>query len=61
MEDPCRIQLDQCGEHNANRHDSDQSKYLKHVQIVAVADTVTVAPQQSTSQLRRNLQFAETS
>jgi hypothetical protein len=54
MEGPDWIQLDRCGEHNANSHDDDQSKYLKHEQIVAVADAVTVAPQQSASQLWRN-------
>ncbi len=59
IEGPDWIQLDRCGEHNANSHDDDQSKYVKHEQIVAVADAVTVAPQQSASQLRCNLQLAE--
>jgi hypothetical protein len=59
MEDPGCIQLDRCGEHNANIHDEDQSKYLKHEQIVAVSDAVTVAQQQSAAQLLRNLQLAE--
>ncbi len=62
MEGPDWIQLeslDRCGEHNVNSHDDDKSKFLKHEQIVAVADAVTVAPQQSASQLRRNLQLAE--
>ena len=58
-EGPDWMQLERCGEHNANSHDDDHSKYLKHEQIVAVADAVTVAPQQSASQLRRNLQLAE--
>jgi hypothetical protein len=33
--------------------------FSKHEQIVVVADAVTVAPQQSAPQLRRNLQLAE--
>jgi hypothetical protein len=50
MEGPGWIQLDRCGEQkNANSHDDDKSKYLKHDQIVAVADALTVAPQQSAS------------
>jgi hypothetical protein len=61
MRGPDWIQLDRCGEHNPNSHDDDQSKYLKHGQIVAVVDAVTVAPQQSASQLRRNLQLSERS
>jgi hypothetical protein len=48
------MQLDRCCDHNANSHDDDQSKYLKHEQIVAVADAVTVAPQLSAAQFRRN-------
>jgi hypothetical protein len=59
MEGPDWIQLDRCGEHNANSYDDDQSKYLKYEQIDAVADAVTVALQQSASKLRRNLQLAE--
>jgi hypothetical protein len=59
MEGPDWMQLERCGEHNANSHDDDQSKFLKHEQIVAVSDAVIVAPQQSASQLRRNLQLAE--
>ena len=61
MEGPDWIQLDRCGEHHddANSHDDDKSKFLKHEQIVAVADAVTVAQQQSASQLRFNLQLAE--
>ena len=59
MEGPEWMQLDRCGEHHANSHDDDSSKFLKHDQIVAVADAVTVAPQQSASQLRRNLQLAD--
>ncbi len=48
-----QFQPDRCGEHNANSHDDNKSKFLMHEQIVA--DAVTVAPQQSASQLRRNL------
>jgi hypothetical protein len=59
MEGPDWIQLDRCGEHNATSHNDDKSKFLKHEQIVAFADAVTVAPQPSASQLRRNLQLAE--
>jgi hypothetical protein len=59
MEGPGWMELHRCGEHDANSHDDDKSKYLKHEQIVAVADAVTIAPQQSASQLRRNLQLAE--
>jgi hypothetical protein len=51
-------QLDRCGEHNANSHDEDKSKYLKYDQIVAVTDAVTIAPQQSAAQLHRNMQLA---
>ncbi len=53
------MQLDQCGKHNANSHDEDKSKYLKHDQIVAVTDAVTIAQQQSAAQLRRNMQRAQ--
>jgi hypothetical protein len=58
MEGSDWMQLDRCGEHNANSHDEDKSKYLKHEQIVAVTDAVTIAPQQSAAQLRRNIQLA---
>ena len=51
-------QLDRIGEHNADSHKQDKSKYLKHEQIVAVADAVTIAPQQSAVQLRRNMSMA---
>ena len=51
-------QLDRIGEHNADSHKQDKSKYLKHDQIVAVADAVTIAPQQSGAQLRRNMAMA---
>ncbi len=37
---PGWMQLDRCGEHNANRHDGDRSKYLKYDQIVAITDAV---------------------
>jgi hypothetical protein len=50
------MELHCCGEHDANSHDDDKSKYLKHEQIVAVADAVTIAPQQP---VRRNMQLAE--
>jgi hypothetical protein len=53
------MQLDRCGNQNANSHDDDQSKFLKHEQIVAVADAVIVATQQSAAQLLRNMQIAE--
>ncbi len=52
------MQLDRCGEHNANSRDEDKSKYLKYDQIVAVTDAVIIAPQQSAAQLRRNMQLA---
>ena len=58
MEGADWMQLDRCGEHNANSHDEDKSKYLKHDQIVAVTDAVTIAQQQSAAQLRRNMQLA---
>ncbi len=32
------MQQNRCNDHNGNSHDDDQSKYLKHEQIVAVAD-----------------------
>ena len=51
-------QLDRIGKHNADSHKQDKSKYLKHEQIVAVADAVTIAPQQSAAQLRRNMAMA---
>ena len=44
-------QLNLIGEHNADSHKEDKSKYLKHDQIVAVADAVTIALQQSAAQL----------
>ncbi len=44
-----------CNERNASSHDDDESKYLKHNQIVVV---VTISPQQSAAQLRRNMQLA---
>jgi hypothetical protein len=59
MEGPEYMQLDRCGEHNATSHDEDSTKYLKQDQIVSVTDTVTLAPQQSAVQLRRNMQLAE--
>ena len=40
------MELDRTGEHK-----QDTLKYLKHEQIIAVADAVTIAPQQSASQL----------
>jgi hypothetical protein len=60
-ESPDWIQLKRCGEHNPNSHEDDQSKFqvLKHEQVFAVAEAVTGAPQQSATQLRRNLQLAE--
>ena len=51
-------QLDRVGEHNADSHKEDKSKYLKHDQTIAVADVVTIAPQQSAAQLRRNMAMA---
>ena len=51
--------LEFVGEHNANSHDDDRSVYLKHDQIVAVHDAVTVAPTISAAQLRRNMQLAD--
>jgi hypothetical protein len=44
MEGPDWMQLDRCGEHNANSHEEDQQKYLKHNKIVAVAKAMLVAP-----------------
>jgi hypothetical protein len=41
---PDWMQLDRCGEHNANSHDDDKSKYLNYDQIVAISDAVTFAP-----------------
>ncbi len=60
MEGTDWMQLDQCDEHNANSHDDDKSKYLKHDLIVVVTDAVTIALQQSAAQLqlRRNMQLA---
>ena len=58
MEAPGWKQLDRIGEHNADSHKQDKSKYLKHKQIVAVSDAVMFAPQQSAAQLRRNLAMA---
>jgi hypothetical protein len=48
-------QIEKHGEHNPNSHDEDKSKYLKHDQIVAVSDAVTIAPNISAAVLRRNL------
>ncbi len=58
MEGPGWKQLHRFGEHYASSHKEDKSKYLKHDQIVAVADAVLIAPQQSAAQLRRNLSMA---
>jgi hypothetical protein len=44
MVGPDWIQLDRCGKYNANSNDDDQSKFLKHEQIVPVVDTLTVIP-----------------
>ena len=46
MEAPGWKQLVWIGEHNADSHKQDKSKYLKHEQIVAVSDAVMIAPQQ---------------
>ena len=50
-------QIEKHGEHHVNSHDEDRSKYLKHDQIIAVANAVTVAPNLSAAVLRRNLQM----
>ncbi len=50
MEGADWMQLDRCGEHNANRPD-----YCGHGRCVAA---VTIAPQQSAAQLCRNMQLA---
>jgi hypothetical protein len=39
--------------HHAESHDSDASKYLRYDQIIAVADGVTIALQQSAATLRK--------
>ena len=52
---PDFTQIEKHGKHNVNSHDEDKSKYLKHDQIVAVSDAVTVAPNLSAAVLRRNL------
>ncbi len=56
---PDWMQLDRCGEHNANSHDGGKSKYLKYDQIVAISDAVTIAQQLSAAQLQRNMQLAD--
>ena len=56
---PDWMQLDRCGEHNASSHDQDRSNYLKYDQICAIADAVTVAPNLSAAQLRRNMSLAD--
>ena len=43
----------------ANSHDEDKSKYLKYDQICAIADAVTIAPNLSATQLRRNMSLAD--
>jgi hypothetical protein len=58
MDGPEWMQLDRCGDYNAKSHDDDESKNLKHDQIVAVTHALTVAPQ-SAAQLLRNIHFAE--
>jgi hypothetical protein len=58
MEGPGRMQLDRCCEHHVESHDADASKYLTYNQIIAVADGVTIAPQQSAAILLRNIQMA---
>ena len=51
------MQLERHGEHDANSHDEDRSKYLKHEQIIAVSEAVTIVPNLSASILRRNMQM----
>jgi hypothetical protein len=49
---PAWMQLDWSGEHNANSHDVDKSKYHEYDQIDAISDAVTIALQLSAAQLR---------
>jgi hypothetical protein len=51
-------QLDRIGEYNADSYKQEKSKDLKHEQIVAVSDAVTIETQQSAAQLRRNMSLA---
>ena len=51
--------IEKHGEHNVNSHDEDCSKYLKHNQIIAVSDAVTIAPNLSAAVLHRNLQMVD--
>jgi hypothetical protein len=53
MKGPGWMQLDRCGEHNAESHDSDASKNLTYEQIITVAHGVTIAQQQSAATLRK--------
>ena len=50
---PSSLKSKKHGEHHVNSHDEDRSKYLKHDQIIAVANAVTVAPNLSAAVLRR--------
>jgi hypothetical protein len=56
---PSLIQLDRSGEHHANSHDEDKSKFLKYNQIIAVTDAVAIAPNLSAAELRRNMQISD--
>jgi hypothetical protein len=57
LEGPDWMQLDRCGNHNANSHDDDQSKFFKHEQVVDVANEVIAEQQQSAAQLLRNMRI----
>ncbi len=58
MECPICIQLDRCCEHDAESNDADASKYLTNDRNIAVADSVTIAQQQSAATLPHNMQMA---
>jgi hypothetical protein len=53
------MELGRFGEHDTNSHKANSSKHLKHNQIVAVADVILIALQQSAAQLRRNIPMAD--
>ena len=53
------IQLERHGVHDVNSHVEDRSKFLKHDQIIAVSEAVTIAPNLSAAILRRNLQMLD--
>jgi hypothetical protein len=52
------VRLEFHGTHDETSHATERSKTLKYKQIIAIHDAVIIAPNQSATKLRRNLQNA---